>query len=82
LRRRFELARLVGEHLEDFARHGATSVLQLADALAALIDSAAIEEVSLPSGGEGLVPAEFAAHFAISEPALRVATELWPARLE
>lgn len=81
LRRRFELARLVSEHLEDFARHGATSVLQLADALAALIDSAAIEEATLPPSGEGLIPGEFAAHFAISEPALRIATELWPARL-
>ena len=81
LRRRFELARLVSDHLEDFARHGANGVLQLADALAALIDSAAIEEVELPTGGGDLVPGEFAEHWQVSEAALRLATELWPRRL-
>jgi ATP-dependent helicase/nuclease subunit B len=81
LRRRFELARLVHDNLDDFARHGAGGVLQLADALASLIDSAAIEEAELPTDTADLVPGEFAEHWAVSEAALRIATDLWPARL-
>lgn len=82
MQRRFELARLVLDHRQGFAPAlGGQGALQLADALAAFLDSAAIEEVDPPSDPEGLVEGEFAEHWQVSAAALRVATDLWPKRL-
>jgi ATP-dependent helicase/nuclease subunit B len=82
LRRRFELARLVLDHAEGFApalaAHGS---LHLADALADLLDAAAIEEVALPEDPGSELDGEFAEHWKVSAAALRVATTHWPARL-
>jgi ATP-dependent helicase/nuclease subunit B len=86
MRRRFELARLIldhaGSHAEGFAPAlGAQGALHLADALADVLDSAAIEEARLPDDPQGLLLGEFAEHWKVSGSALRVAAELWPARL-
>lgn len=81
-RRRFELARLILDHAEGFAPAlEARGALHLADALADFLDSAAIEETALPKDPEALLNGEFAEHWKVSAAALRVATELWPARL-
>ena len=82
LRRRFELARLILDHAQDFAPAlAAQGALHLADALADLLDSAAIEEVVLPDDPQALLDGEFAEHWKVSAAALRVATALWPRRL-
>jgi len=83
MQRRFELARLILDHAEGFAPAlGAQGALQLADALADVLDSAAIEEATLPKDPAVLLEGEFAEHWKVSAAALRVATEHWPARLE
>ncbi len=83
MRRRFELARLVLDHREGFAPAlEGQGALQLADALAAFLDAAAIEEAVLPADPAGLLQGEFAEHWKVSAAALRVATQLWPQRLE
>ena len=82
MRRRFELARLILDHADGFAPAlGAQGALHLADALADFLDSAAIEEAELPEDPQVLLQGEFAEHWKVSAAALRVATELWPARL-
>jgi ATP-dependent helicase/nuclease subunit B len=82
LRRRFELARLVNDHAAAFAPAlQGQGALSLADALADFLDSAAIEEATLPSDPAALAPEMFADHWKVSAAALRVATELWPKRL-
>jgi len=82
MRRRFELARLILDHAEGFAPAlSAQSALHLADALADVLDSVAIEEAELPQDPRRLLEGEFAEHWQVSAAALRVATELWPARL-
>ncbi len=82
MRRRFELARLILDHADGFAPTlGAQGALHLADALADFLDSAAIEEVELPEDPQVLLDGEFAEHWKVSAAALRVATDLWPARL-
>ena len=81
-RRRFELARLILQQADGFAPAlGARGALHLADALADFLDSAAIEEKALPEDPEALLVGEFAEHWRVSAAALRVATQLWPARL-
>jgi ATP-dependent helicase/nuclease subunit B len=83
MRRRFELARLVLDHRQDFAPAlEGQGALQLADALAAFLDSAAIEEAKLPRDPSLIVQGEFAEHWKVSAAALRVATDLWPRRLD
>ncbi len=83
MRRRFELARLVLDHRGDFAPAlEGQGALQLADALAAFLDSAAIEEAKPPRDPSSIVQGEFAEHWKVSAAALRVATELWPRRLD
>ncbi len=82
LRRRFELARLVAEHGEALGRRpDAASALDLADALAGFLDSAAIEEVDARERLPGLVPEEMAGHWRLSADFLALAVERWPARL-
>ena len=82
LRRRFELARLVAEHGEDLGRRpDAAGALDLADALAAFLDSAAIEEVDAAGRLPDLAPAELARHWALSRDFLAIAVEAWPRRL-
>lgn len=82
MRRRFELARLVLDNTKGFAPTlQGQGALQLADALAAFLDSAAIEEAVLPKDPAVLLQGEFARHWEVSAAALRVATDLWPARL-
>ncbi len=80
--RRFELARLVADHAPLFQRSlDAASALELGDALGALLDSVQIEELE-PSGKLGtLVDDDMAAHWKTSADVLRLATDLWPARL-
>ena len=82
LRRRFELARLVAEHGEALGRRpDAAAALDLADALAGFLDSAAIEEVDARARLPGLVPDELAEHWRRSADFLALALEAWPARL-
>ena len=82
LRRRFELARLVSDHSAMFDRPlDAAAVLELADALAAFLDSLQIEEVEDPERIEGLVEGDLAAHWLRSAAFLRIATRRWPERL-
>jgi ATP-dependent helicase/nuclease subunit B len=81
-RRRFELTRLVLDQADAFAPAlAAQGALHLADALADLLDSAAIEEIVLPEDPRALLDGEFAEHWQVSAAALRVAITLWPARL-
>ena len=82
LRRRFELARLVTSHADALGRTpDAADALALADALAALLDSAGIEEVDARDRLVGLVPDELAEHWRRSLSFLDVAFKAWPARL-
>lgn len=82
MRRRFELARLAHDHADRFEGFGSQGALGLADALAAFIDSCAIEGVQPPIDPSGLVTGEQAKHWAVSATALRIATDLWPRRLD
>jgi ATP-dependent helicase/nuclease subunit B len=82
MRRRFELARLVAEHQDLFERRlDAAAALELADALAALLDSMQIEEVEDPTRVASLVEGDLARHWLRSAEFLAIATEAWPRRL-
>jgi ATP-dependent helicase/nuclease subunit B len=85
LRRRFELARLVSAHEPALGRSlDAASALELADALAAFLDSIELEELD-ESGRlarvEALVEGDLAQHWRISVEFLSIVLEAWPARL-
>ena len=82
LRRRFELARLVVSRQHLLRRTlDARGALELADALAALLDGLELEEVAAPDRLDTLVEGEFARHWQVSADVLGVATRAWPARL-
>lgn len=82
-RRRFELARIVAEHDHLLERSlDAVSALELADALAAFLDSLAIEEAAPPGALDDWVEAGLARHWQVSARFLALALEAWPARLE
>ena len=82
LRRRFELARLVVSRQHLLRRTlDARGALELADALAALLDGLELEEVAAPDRLDTLVEGEFARHWQVSADVLGVATREWPARL-
>ena len=91
LRRRFELARMVADHPDIFARAGLASherggmdahaALGMADALAGFLDSAQIEEIVPPEDLSTLVESEHAKHWDISADVLRLASVEWPKRL-
>lgn len=82
LRRRFELARLVVAHQDLFERTlDAAAALELADALAAFLDSMQIEEVADAGRLDALVEGDLAKHWLRSARFLRIATQAWPARL-
>lgn len=81
-RRRFELARLVSRHADLGRDLDAAGALELADALALFLDSLQIEEIRDPADKlDGLVDLDMAAHWKRSAQVLRIALELWPARL-
>src|SRR5277367_906964 len=72
-RRRFELARLVVEHQRHLERNlNASGALELADALAAFLDSIQIEEVGPLEAVETWVEAEMARHWRISADFLKL----------
>ncbi len=82
-RRRFELARLVADNDHLLERSlDAVSALELADALAAFLDSLAIEEAAPPAHIDDWVEAGLARHWQVSARFLALALEAWPARLE
>ncbi len=82
LRRRFELARLVVAHRHLFERPiDAAGALELADALAAFLDSLQIEEVEDPERIATLVEGDLARHWRASARFLEIATTAWPERL-
>ncbi len=82
-RRRFELARLVAENADMFERAiDAASALELADALAAFLDSLQIEEAAGEDRIDGLVEGEMARHWQISARFLKLALQAWPRRLK
>jgi ATP-dependent helicase/nuclease subunit B len=84
-RRRFELARLVSEKHHLLGRSlDAAAALELADALAAFLDSVEIEEVDDAGRLDrirSLAPETLAKHWQISAEFLAVALEAWPRRL-
>lgn len=78
LRRRFELAGM----LTTFeSRLTAGHALELADALAALLDSAAIEEAKVRDGLAKLIDLDLAEHWQVSAEVLELALGEWPRRL-
>ena len=81
-RRRFELARLVADNDHLLERSlDAVSALELADALAAFLDSLAIEEAAPPADLDDWVEAGLARHWQVSARFLALALEAWPLRL-
>ena len=81
-RRRFELARLVAEHEDLLERRlDASGALELADALAAFLDSCQIEEVGDADAVKGLVEGDLARHWQVSAQFLDLALDAWPKRL-
>jgi ATP-dependent helicase/nuclease subunit B len=80
LARRFELARLI---VQAELRPGLTPVgaLGLAEALGRFMDSCQIEEIEDLSRLDDLVQGDLARHWQETARFLRVATEMWPARL-
>ncbi len=81
-RRRFELARLVADNAHLLERSlDAVSALELADALAAFLDSLAIEEAAPPPDLDDWVEAGLARHWQVSARFLALALGAWPARL-
>ncbi len=83
LRRRFELAGLVVEHEALLERKlDAGSALELADALAAFLDSCQIEETGDPDKLRSLVEGDLARHWQVSADFLTLALEAWPKRLD
>lgn len=81
LRRRFELARLVAAH-DPASAAAPLRALEMADALAAFLDSCQIEEVRDLERIDGLVEADLAEHWREAAAFLAVAVRQWPARLE
>jgi ATP-dependent helicase/nuclease subunit B len=82
LRRRFELARLCADHASAEGRSlDAGGALDLADALAAFLDSVALEEAEPLERLDDLAPAALARHWQASADFLRFALEAWPRRL-
>jgi ATP-dependent helicase/nuclease subunit B len=83
LRRRFELARLVLEHEDLLGRSlDASGALEMADALAAVFDSLALEGVAEADDRIArLVEGEQARHWEVSARFLAVAVRRWPERL-
>jgi ATP-dependent helicase/nuclease subunit B len=87
-RRRFELARLTAARLGgDVPVTGVpvTAILDMADALAAFLDSLQIEEVPADIAREkitGLVTGDLAAHWQVSADLLGDVLEAWPQRLD
>ncbi len=79
MRRRFELARLVNDASP--AGLGASHALELADALAAFLDAAAIEEAPVAERIEDLVDQDLALHWQISAGVLNLTIREWPRRL-
>jgi ATP-dependent helicase/nuclease subunit B len=81
-RRRFELARLVAQNEDLLERRlDASGALELADALAAFLDSCQIEEAGDREAVRGLVDGELARHWQVSAQFLDLALEAWPRRL-
>ena len=81
-RRRFELARIVADNAHLLERSLDTvSALELADALAAFLDSLEIEEARPPLDLDSWVEAGLARHCQVSARFLALALETWPARL-
>ena len=92
LRRRFELARLIGEHYEGLEGRTPSGklALELADSLAAFFDSLALEEVDATDKLDSLVRGEgadeytlaaWAEHWQVSARFLAIAVRRWPQRL-
>jgi ATP-dependent helicase/nuclease subunit B len=82
-RRRFELARLAADHQAALGRSlDAAGALDLADALAAFLDSVQIEEAEPLGRLDDLAPAELARHWQVSADFLRLALAEWPRRLQ
>ena len=79
LQRRFELAALV-DRLSDGAL-SASHALDLADALAAFLDTAIIEGAPVRDHLAGLVDLDLAEHWQVSARMLELALETWPRRL-
>ncbi len=82
LKRRLELARLVAAHPPAGRALDAAATLELADSLAAFLDSVQAEEVEDLSRIDGLVGEDQARHWKVSADFLGVATRLWPTRLQ
>ena len=82
-RRRFELARLVARHGDALDRTlDAAAALELADALAAFLDSLQIEEIEDAADRiDGLAPDDMAGHWRKSADFLKLALRDWPVRL-
>ncbi len=81
-RRRFELARLAADQAPALGRSlDALAALELADALAAFLDSVQIEEAASLDRLGDWVESELARHWKISADFLRLAVEAWPQRL-
>ena len=81
-RRRFELAGLAADFAPQLGRSlDAVGALELADALAAFLDSAQIEEATGLGQLDDWVTTELARHWKISADFLRLAVEAWPERL-
>ncbi|WP_091736584.1 double-strand break repair protein AddB [Phenylobacterium immobile] len=84
LKRRFELMSLV-QTLDAYVPGGVATpaaALELGDALGALLDGLAIEEVEIIDQLAGLVDGELAEHWQVSRRFLEEALRLWPARLD
>ncbi len=82
-RRRYELAGIVAAHEEALGRSpGAAGALDLADALAAFLDSVQIEEANPLALIDDLAPAELAKHWRVSAEFLKLALAAWPKRLD
>ncbi len=80
LARRFELARLVAAH-DPACAAAPLRALEMADALAAFLDSCHIEEVAGLDRVATLVEADLAEHWREAAAFLVLAVERWPARL-
>ncbi len=83
LRRRFELARLIGEHRDAIGRDlDAPSALEMADALAGFMDSLWIEERFEDADVDGLASGDQAKHWSRSAKVLAIGLKHWPERLK
>lgn len=81
-RRRFELAGLVHARQDSLGRDlDAAGALELADSLAAFLDSCQLEEVEAEDRIDTLVEGELARHWQASAAFLAIAVRDWPARL-